>query len=91
MGLVRQMLREAANFDAVVPRTSRSQYEPLFAVYKKSALGAMEQALSLGKTRVMDGLDGCDVKYLDLAADEQPKNINTMADYRQFLERHNGC
>jgi molybdopterin-guanine dinucleotide biosynthesis protein A len=91
MGLVRRMLREAANFDAVVPRTSGSQYEPLFAVYKKSALGAMEQALSSGKTRVMDGLSGCDVKFLDLAPDEQPRNINTIADYRQFLERHNGC
>ncbi|HUT28618.1 MAG TPA: NTP transferase domain-containing protein [Sedimentisphaerales bacterium] len=91
VGLVRRMLRRRRDHDAVVPRTGGSQYEPLFAVYKKSVLGAMEQALSSGKTRVMDGLSACDVKYLDLAADEQPKNINTMSDYRQFLERHNGC
>lgn len=87
MALLRRMLREAADFDAVVPRTSDLQYEPLFAVYRKSGLDAMEQALASGKTRVMDGLDGCRVKYLDLAADEQPKNINTMSDYREFVER----
>jgi len=87
MALLRRMLREAADFDAVVPRAGDSQYEPLFAVYRKSALDAMEQALASGKTRVMDGLDGCRVRYLDLAADEQPRNINTMSDYREFVER----
>jgi molybdopterin-guanine dinucleotide biosynthesis protein A len=87
VGLVRRMLRQCRDHDAVVPRTGGSQYEPLFAVYSKSALSAIEQALSSGKARVMDGLSGCDVKYLDLGPDEQPKNINTMADYREFIER----
>jgi molybdopterin-guanine dinucleotide biosynthesis protein A len=91
MGLVRRMLRGCRDHDAVVPRSGGSQHEPLFAVYTKSALTAIEQALSSGKTRVMDGLSGCDVEYLDLAPDEQPKNINTIAAYRQFLERRNGC
>jgi molybdopterin-guanine dinucleotide biosynthesis protein A len=91
MGLVRRMLRQCRDHDAVVPRTGGSQYEPLFAVYGKSALSAIEQALSSGKTRVMDALSGCDVKYLDLAPDEQPKNINTMAEYREFIERYEGC
>jgi molybdopterin-guanine dinucleotide biosynthesis protein A len=89
MPLIRRMLREAADFDAVIPRTGRSQYEPLFAVYKRSAIHAMEQALSSGKTRVMDGLTGCRVKYLDVAAADRPKNINTMADYMEFVEREN--
>jgi hypothetical protein len=39
----------------------------------------------------MDGLSGCDVEYLELGPNEQPKNINTMADYREFVERHNEC
>jgi molybdopterin-guanine dinucleotide biosynthesis protein A len=91
VGLIRRMLREARDNDAVVPRTGRSEYEPLFAVYTKRTLNAIEQALSAGKTRVMDGVSGCDVQYLDLAPGEQPKNINTMGEYRQFLERHNEC
>ncbi|MHC4499868.1 MAG: molybdenum cofactor guanylyltransferase [Planctomycetota bacterium] len=91
MGLVRRMLRQCRDHDAVVPRTGGSQYEPLFAVYSKSALSAIEQALSSGKTRVMDGLSGCRVKYLDLGPDEQPKNLNTTADYREFVERYKGC
>ena len=87
MGLVRRMLREVRGFDAAVPRTGRSQYEPLFAVFKKSALDSIEGALSSGKTRVMDGLGGCNVRYVDLAPDERPGNINTMADYRELVER----
>ncbi|MHC4574153.1 MAG: molybdenum cofactor guanylyltransferase [Planctomycetota bacterium] len=90
VGLIRRMLREARDNDAVVPRTGRSEYEPLFAVYKKSAVGAIEQALSSGKTRVMEGLEGCKVKYVELGANERPRNINTMADYREFVERE-GC
>ncbi|MHC4335968.1 MAG: molybdenum cofactor guanylyltransferase, partial [Planctomycetota bacterium] len=91
MGLVRRMLRRCRDHDAVVPRTGGSQYEPLFAVYTKSALKAIEQALSSGKTRVMDGLSGCDVEYIELGPDEQLKNINTMDEYRQFLEQHDEC
>ncbi len=87
IGLVRRMVRQVRGFDAAVPRTGRSRYEPLFAVFKKSALDSIERALSSGKTRVMDGLAGCNVKYIDLAADERPGNINTMADYRELIER----
>ncbi|HUW20102.1 MAG TPA: molybdenum cofactor guanylyltransferase [Sedimentisphaerales bacterium] len=87
MGLVRRLLREAGDHDAVIPRTGQGQYEPLFAVYKKSAVDSIEEALSSGKTRVMEGLEGCKVKYVEVAADERPRNINTMADYREFIER----
>ncbi|MHC4624642.1 MAG: molybdenum cofactor guanylyltransferase [Planctomycetota bacterium] len=90
MGLVRRMLRDCRSHDAVVPRTGGSQYEPLFAVYNRSALSAIERALSSGKARVMDGLSGCDVKYLDLGPDEQLKNMNTMDEYKQFLEEREG-
>lgn len=85
--IIRWMLREAADFDAVVPRIGPDQYEPLFAVYNKSALGAMEKALSSGKTRVMDGLTGCRVKYFDVPASDRPRNINTMVEYMEFVER----
>jgi molybdopterin-guanine dinucleotide biosynthesis protein A len=74
MGLVRRMVRQCRDHDAVVPRTGGSQYEPLFAVYTRSALSS-----------------GCDIQYLDIAPDEQPKNINTMAEYSEFLEEHNEC
>jgi molybdopterin-guanine dinucleotide biosynthesis protein A len=87
MRLVRRMVREVRDYDAVIPRTGEGQYEPVFAVYKKSAVDAIEEALTSGKTRVMEGLEGCKVKYMEVAADERPRNINTMADYRAFVER----
>ncbi|MHC4648356.1 MAG: molybdenum cofactor guanylyltransferase [Planctomycetota bacterium] len=85
--LLRRMLRQAGDYDAVIPRTAGSQYEPLFAVYKKNAVDAMQNALSSGKTRVMDGLNNCTVKYIDLDPAERPKNINTMQDYTKFVQR----
>jgi len=85
--LMKTMLREAHDYDAVVPTTGPSQYEPLFAVYRKSTLPAIEDALSSGNNRIMDALSGCRVKYIDLAGAEWLKNINTMHDYSEFVRK----
>ncbi|UCG59415.1 MAG: NTP transferase domain-containing protein [Phycisphaerales bacterium] len=85
--LVRAMLWQADGYDAVVPRVGTGRYEPVFAVYKKSALEAMEQALELGVRRIADALSRCRVKYIELSS-RQFKNINTMGEYQEFLEEN---
>jgi len=87
--LMKTMLREAHDYDAVVPVTGLSQYEPLFAVYRKSALPAIEDALSSGNNRIMDALSRCRVKYIDLAGAGRLKNLNTMNDYWEFIGKEN--
>jgi len=82
--LMKMMLRDCRDFDAVVPRIGLSQYEPLFAVYKKDVLSAIEAALLSGNNRIIDALSPCRVKYIDLTDTEQLKNLNTMDDYREF-------
>jgi len=84
-GLMKILLREGRDFDAVVPRISPSQYEPLFAVYKKDALSAIEAALLSGNNRIIDALSPCRVKYIDLTDTQQLKNLNTMEDYLEFV------
>jgi molybdopterin-guanine dinucleotide biosynthesis protein A len=87
MSFVRTMLRQVRDYDAVVPTTGPSQYEPLFAVYKRDILAAVEDALSSGSNRIMDALTSCKVKYIGLTGAQQIKNINTMNDYREFINR----
>jgi len=85
MPFVRMMLRQARDYDAVVPKTGQSQYEPLFAVYKKDVLAAVEAALLSGNNRIIDALSRCRVKYIDLAGAQRLRNINTMNDYQEFV------
>jgi molybdopterin-guanine dinucleotide biosynthesis protein A len=83
--LMKTMLRQAGDFDAVVPKIGRSNYEPLFAVYKKDVLAAVDAALLSGNNRIIDALAGCKVKYMDIVDAGRLKNINTMDDYREFI------
>lgn len=85
IGFVRTMLRKSWGFDAVVPTTGPSRHEPLFAVYRKSMLAAIENALSSGKNRVIDALSRCRIKFIDLTGTQPLKNLNTMNDYWEFI------
>lgn len=86
IALVRQMLRQGRDVDAVVPKTGSSRYEPLFAVYNKNALPSLEAALSSGNNRIIDALNQCTVRYIELADAQAIKNINTMDEYMEFVK-----
>ncbi len=83
-GLVKAMLRQVGDYDAVVPVVEPTRYEPLFAVYRKSALPALEQSLQSGNNRVVDALSRCKVKYIELS-NRSLKNVNTMDDYQELI------
>jgi molybdopterin-guanine dinucleotide biosynthesis protein A len=85
---VRRMIRERNGYDAVLPQTEASRYEPLFAIYKKSILVEIDKAIASGKHRVIAPLGHCKVKYLDLEGDMQLRNLNTMNDYREFVGKN---
>ncbi|MHC4642567.1 MAG: molybdenum cofactor guanylyltransferase [Planctomycetota bacterium] len=51
---VRKMLAEAQAVDMVIPANGNGKYEPLFAIYNKSALKAMNQVLSSGQPKISD-------------------------------------
>ena len=81
---VRRMLSEAAETraDIVVPITGERQYEPLFAVYRKSALEAINKVLSSGGRKITDAFALCEVTCVEL--DTDLVNLNTMAEYEKF-------
>ncbi|UCC98509.1 MAG: NTP transferase domain-containing protein [Phycisphaerales bacterium] len=81
---VRKMLSEAveSSADIVVPITGEGQYEPLFAVYRKSALKAINKVLLSGGRKIADAFKLCGVRYIEL--DTNLANLNTIAEYVQF-------
>ncbi len=89
ISFVRQMVRESKGFDAVVPQTGPSLYEPLFAVYKKSTLAEIDKAIAAGNYQIIEPLKYCKVNYISLAHGQQLKNLNTMKDYQEFVVEEN--
>lgn len=76
MGFVRGMLRQGRRFDAVVPMIGPNQYEPLFAVYRKSILDSINKTLDDGKRRrVVEAFEGRRVKYIDIGSGEFLRNL----------------
>ena len=84
---VRKMLAEAQAAEMVIPTTGSDKHEPLFAIYNKSALKAMNKVLSSGKRKISDAFGHCKVKYIKLEA-KQFTNLNTMAEYEEFKEKY---
>jgi molybdopterin-guanine dinucleotide biosynthesis protein A/nucleoside-triphosphatase THEP1 len=83
---VNRMLTEAleSQADIVVPTTGEEKYEPLFAIYRKSALEAINKTLSSGKRKITEVFTLCRVKHIELDNTDWLVNLNTMADYEEF-------
>jgi molybdopterin-guanine dinucleotide biosynthesis protein A len=90
MNFVRHLIRECAGYDAVIPQTGPTHYEPLFAVYKKDILVSIDESIRLGKLKVLDPLKKRKVKYLESSDALKLKNLNTMKDYLHFLKEKKG-
>ena len=86
MVLVKKMLGCSKGYDGVAPRTDEGRLEPLFAVYRKSAIGAMEELLAMGKMRATSVLTACNIKFVDLRKGEEIQNLNTAEQYRNYIK-----
>jgi molybdopterin-guanine dinucleotide biosynthesis protein A len=84
---VRRMLAEAEGADIVIPTTGDERYEPLFAVYRKSALKAINEVLSSGGRKISDVFARCRVKYIEMEA-RGFINLNTIAEYEEFQKKY---
>ncbi len=89
IGLLKRMLRLATGFDAVIPRSGPDKYEPLFAIYRKSAAAAAREVLAAGKRRIIEIFERCKVRFVDLEGRGGVPNINTIEDYEQLTRERN--
>jgi molybdopterin-guanine dinucleotide biosynthesis protein A len=86
--LARFILGHRDGYDVVVPRTPGG-FEPVFALYHRNCLPAMEAMLARGDYRIYDFYEQMQVRYL--AAEELPPgwersllNLNTPEDLRRM-------
>jgi molybdopterin-guanine dinucleotide biosynthesis protein A len=87
LAYVRKMLFRAKGADIVIPRSRDKEYEPLFAVYNKSALEAINKVLRTGGRKISDVFTRCKVSYIELKADSFT-NLNTRAEYEEFCKKY---
>ncbi|MDR0310565.1 MAG: molybdenum cofactor guanylyltransferase [Acidobacteriota bacterium] len=92
VSLVRRMLDVSEGFDAVIPRTLDGMAHPLAAVYRRTCLPVIEDALRKKANRFIDAFpgDGLRVRWMDPGegefTDGDLVNINTPDDLRRFQE-----
>jgi molybdopterin-guanine dinucleotide biosynthesis protein A len=87
--LIHQMLTEAKDADIVVPVTGNEKYEPLFAIYHKNALNAVNKVLNGPSRKISDVFDHCKVKFLKISTPDLLLNLNTKAEYEEFRNNYN--
>lgn len=87
--LLESMLRLVDSADVVVPRWGE-EYEPLHAVYRKSCLRAVEQAMARGERRMISFFPAVRLRVVEQAelVEFDPQglsffNVNTPEDLRQ--------
>jgi len=85
--LIKNMLDLAKNFDAVVPRTAKGKFEPLFAIYRKNLLPLMNDTLDSGIRKIDKIFDSCKIKFVDLKPGQEIANLNTKADYERLKNK----
>jgi molybdopterin-guanine dinucleotide biosynthesis protein A len=91
--LLRHMLEIAPGFDAVIPRTRESLFEPLHAVYSKNCLSVIKSHIQSGQLSIRAFLADVKVRYVE--EDECRRydpdllsffNMNRQSDYEKALK-----
>jgi molybdopterin-guanine dinucleotide biosynthesis protein A len=92
-GLLRRMLDLAPEFDAVIPRTRESLFEPLHAVYSKNCLAVIKSHIETGQLSIRAFLAEVKVRYID---EEECRrydpdllsffNMNRQSDYEKAMK-----
>ncbi len=82
-----KMMLFADEYDIVVPTAPGNKFEPLFAFYKKNLLPRIEELLHSGIRQINRLFPECRTKYFPMEDAGWYYNLNTMSDYRSYLEK----
>ncbi|MBN2431591.1 MAG: molybdenum cofactor guanylyltransferase [Acidobacteria bacterium] len=83
-------LVEVTDAEIVVPRRPTGLPEPLFAVYSRTVLPAVVELLAAGRRSILDLYPLCRTRFVPAPNMRWYWNINTLADYHDYL-RHLGA
>lgn len=93
LGLIRYLIELSSNHDIVIPSIGNQGFlEPFRAVYSRKCLASVEDAIRIGKRKVISFFDGLDVVQVSPEKIHQfdPEersflNINTPQDYKRLV------
>lgn len=83
--LLRSLARAAAEAEIAVPVDPAERYEPLFAVYKRTVIPAVEALLRSGEKSVLPLYERCRTAVVRIEDGRRLTNLNTRADYLEYL------
>ncbi len=86
---IKKLLDRCPPADITIPTTTDNEPEPLFGVYRKSLIPAIENTLSEGKRAVREVFDRCRVSDIPLKPDKPIKNLNTLQDFDDYISQTN--
>lgn len=84
--LLRSLARAAQGAEIAVPVDTDGRYEPLFAVYKRAVIPEIEALLRSGERSILPLFERCRTAVVRLEAGQRLTNLNTRADYRDYLK-----
>jgi molybdopterin-guanine dinucleotide biosynthesis protein A len=84
--LIESLLSRARDCSIVVPRHADGKYEPLFAVYNRSIIPAIEEQMQSGDLKIASLYAKCPTAYIEIEGNYRFPNLNTLQDYREFLQ-----
>lgn len=87
--LIEKMLLLSGEADAIIPVNHENQFEPLFAVYCKSVIPAIESMLDNKNYKVIDLAAKVKTRFIDFEKGTWYENLNQKADYLDFLNKRN--
>jgi molybdopterin-guanine dinucleotide biosynthesis protein A len=86
MSFLRRLVRALEGAEIAVPVTSAAQFEPLFAVYAKTAVPRIEELLQGGERSLLPLFARCRTVCVPLGSANRLHNLNTRRDYEDYLQ-----
>ncbi|HSA95680.1 MAG TPA: molybdenum cofactor guanylyltransferase [Acidobacteriota bacterium] len=88
--LLRSLARAAASVEIAVGVDPAGRYEPLFAVYRRSIIPAIESLLARGEFSLLPLYKTCRTSVVALGDKGGLCNLNTRADYESYIRSIKG-
>ena len=79
------LIAKAHDFDIAVPVSSGGFFEPLFAVYRRSVIPAIEALVQEGDFSILTLFDRCRTRKVKLNDSGWLRNLNTPEDFKKYL------
>ena len=83
--LLRSLARAAGGAEIAVPVGPAGHFEPLFAVYRRSVVSAIEELLQAGERSILPLFGRCRTTVLRIEDAAWLRNLNTRADYESYI------